>query len=163
MLTPAPDGETANGLQFTLVRYFDAPRARVFRMWSEPELFRRWSVPAGFHIAHGASDFRPGGAWRCHMVAPDGTEHRASGHYLEILAPEYIAMSHRWEDAHGQHSPETQLGVSLDALGERTRLILHQGLFASEADRSGHEAGWSECLDTLADQLHALAAHERPG
>lgn len=163
MMPPSPDGETACGLQFTLVRYVDAPREQVFRMWSDPEHFRRWSVPKGFRIAHGASDFRPGGAWRCHMVAPDGTEHRASGRYLDILAPQHIALSHRWEDASGAHSPETRLKVSLDALGERTRLSLHQGLFANEAERNGHKAGWSECLDALADQLHALAAQGRSG
>ena len=162
MMPPSPDGDAAAGLQFPLVRYVDAPREKVFRMWSEPDHFRRWSAPTGFRIAHGDSDFRPGGAWRCHMVGPDGTEHRACGLYLDILAPEYIVMSHRWEDARGERSPETHLDVNLDALGERTRLTLHQGLFSSEVDCNGHQAGWSECLDALADQLHALAAQEKP-
>jgi uncharacterized protein YndB with AHSA1/START domain len=163
MMPPSPDGETAAGLQFTLVRYLDAPREKVFRMWSEPQLFRAWSAPTGFRVSVGTSDFRPGGAWHCHMVAPDGTAHRAGGLYLDILAPESIVMSHSWEDANGQRSPETCLSVSLDALGERTRLSLHQGLFADEAERDGHQAGWSECLDALADQLHALATQEKSG
>ena len=29
------------------------------------------------------------------------------------------------------------------------------------AERDGHQAGWSECLDALADQLHALATQEK--
>ena len=105
MMPPSPDGETAAGLQFTLVRYLDAPREKVFRMWSEPQLFRAWSAPTGFRVSVGTSDFRPGGAWHCHMVAPDGTAHRAGGLYLDILAPESIVMSHSWEDANGQRSP----------------------------------------------------------
>ena len=120
-------------------------------------------APAGFRVSVGTSDFRPGGAWHCHMVAPDGTAHRAGGLYLDILAPESIVMSHSWEDANGQRSPETCLSVSLDALGERTRLSLHQGLFVNAAERDGHQAGWSECLDALADQLHALATQEKSG
>ena len=163
MMPPSPDSESTAGLQFTLVRYLDAPRGKVFRMWGEPQLFRAWSAPAGFLVSVGTSDFQPGGAWHCHMVAPDGTAHRAGGLYLDIIEPESIVMSHSWEDVNGRHGPETHLSVTLDALGERTRLILHQSLFANEAERNGHQARWSECLDALADQLHALAAQEKSG
>lgn len=163
MMPPSPDGKTATDLEFTLVRYLDAPRERVFRMWRDPQLFRGWSAPAGFRMSVSTSDFRPGGSWHCRMEAADGTPHRAGGRYLDIIEPESIVMTHSREDSNGAHGPETCLSVSLDAIGERTRLSLHQGLFGNVAERDGHQAGWSDCLDALADQLHALAARERSG
>jgi uncharacterized protein YndB with AHSA1/START domain len=97
------------------------------------------------------------------MVAPDGTPHRAGGRYLDIIEPEAIVMTYSREDCDGVPGPETCLSVNLDAIGERTRLSLYQGVFGNEAERDGHQAGWADCLDTLADRLHALAARERPG
>lgn len=163
MMPPSSDGKTTADLEFTLVRYLDAPRERVFRMWRDPQLFRVWSAPTGFRMSVCICDFQPGGSWHCRMVAPDGTPHRAGGRYLDIIEPESIVMTYSREDCDGVPGPETCLSVNLDAIGERTRLSLYQGVFGNEAERDGHQAGWADCLDTLADRLHALAARERPG
>ena len=69
----------ADAAKATLVRYLDAPRERVFRMWRDPQLFRAWSAPTGFRMSVCICDFQPGGSWHCRMVAPDGTPHRAGG------------------------------------------------------------------------------------
>jgi len=163
MMPPSPGGEASANLEFTLVHYFDAPRERVFRMWRDPQLFRGWSAPTGFRMSVCTTDFRRGGRWHCRMVAPDGPPHRAGGRYLDIIEPEAIVMTYSREDCDGVPGPETCLSVNLDAIGERTRLSLYQGVFGNEAERDGHQAGWADCLDTLADRLHALAARERPG
>lgn len=122
-------------------------------MWSEPLLLREWCAPAGFTVAEGEGEFRPGGAWSCRMVAPDGTEHRVGGVYQEILAPEKLLTTHAWEDPDGRRGPETLLDVRFEDLDGQTRLVLRQGVFSSEAERDGHLGGWSECLAKLAARL----------
>ena len=143
----------ASVLELTLTRVFDAPRELVFRMWSDGEHMRRWSAPTGFTIPEGESDFRPGGAWRCLMVAPDGGEHRAGGVYREIVVPERLVMTHGWTDGEGRRGPETVLTVSFEDLGGKTRLTLHQGVFSCEPERDGHLGGWTESLAKLATWL----------
>ena len=59
MMPPSSDGKTTADLEFTLVRYLDAPRERVFRMWRDPQLFRAWSAPTGFRMSVCICDFQP--------------------------------------------------------------------------------------------------------
>ncbi|WP_341676707.1 SRPBCC family protein [Niveibacterium sp. SC-1] len=48
-----------------MTRSFDAPRALVFRCWTEPELLRRWlSGPDGWTFTVCEVDLRVGGAYR---------------------------------------------------------------------------------------------------
>ena len=43
-------------------RVIDAPRDRVWRCWTEPELMKRWFTPAPWQTVHAEVDLRPGGA-----------------------------------------------------------------------------------------------------
>ncbi|MDH3699707.1 MAG: SRPBCC domain-containing protein [Alphaproteobacteria bacterium] len=43
-------------------RVFDAPRAMVWRAWTDPELLARWYGPGAETIIH-AFDLKPGGMW----------------------------------------------------------------------------------------------------
>ncbi len=45
-----------------ITRTFDAPASLVFRLWSEPEHFRRWMGPDGFECVEAEMDFRVDGA-----------------------------------------------------------------------------------------------------
>lgn len=51
-----------------------APRGRVFDAFADPARLAQWWVPAGFTNTVTEFDFRPGGAWRLVMRAPDGAE-----------------------------------------------------------------------------------------
>jgi uncharacterized protein YndB with AHSA1/START domain len=90
------------------------------------------------------------------MRAPDGTEHRLTGVYREIVPPERLVFSHAWiED--GRPGIETLVTVTLeDRGGGRTFLTLVQSGFETAASRDGHAGGWGETLDRLTDHLAAL-------
>ena len=49
-------------LDLTLHRVIKAPRERIWRAWTQPELFRQWWLPAPTIARVNQLDIRPGGA-----------------------------------------------------------------------------------------------------
>jgi uncharacterized protein YndB with AHSA1/START domain len=141
-----------------ITRIFHAPRELVFKAWTEPEHLVRWMGPHGFKSTIERSDLRPGGAYRIHMLGPEGDEHWTQGVFREITAPERLVMAGSWADAEGNPtSPETLLTLTFEEHGEKkTRLTLHQAMFESVTARDGHRGGWNSSLDRLAEYLDTL-------
>jgi uncharacterized protein YndB with AHSA1/START domain len=140
-----------------LERVFDAPIALVWKCWTEKDHLDRWSAPRGFTMPYSEGDLRPGGTWRCCMRAPNGNELWLGGVYREIVPHERIVMTHVWEEE-GTPGRATLVTVRFEDLGGRTRVILEQTGFDSTGARDGHEEGWSECFDILAEHLAAIRA-----
>jgi uncharacterized protein YndB with AHSA1/START domain len=139
----------------TITRIFDAPRALVFKAWTEPEHMARWFGPRGFTSKVLVSDLRPGGAYRIHMLGPDG-DHWTQGIYRDVVPPERLVMVGSWADAQGNPTrPETTLTLLFEDLGGKTRLTLHNAVFESVTARDMHNSGWSSALDCLAEYLAA--------
>ena len=57
--------------EVTITRVFDAPRATVFRAWTDADRLARWWGPKGFTNSVCEIDARVGGAIRIHMRSPD--------------------------------------------------------------------------------------------
>lgn len=142
--------KAASRPELTIRRTFAAPRALVYKVWTDGEHLRRWCCPTGFTIPFSEGDIRPGGMFRTCMRSPDGTDHWLGGAYLELVENEKIVFTHAWQDEAGNSDHETTVTVTLaDTAEGGTRLTLHQAFFASEASRAGHEDGWNETLDSL--------------
>ena len=60
------------------------------------------------------------------MRAPDGTEHRLSGIYREIVEDELLVFTHAWEDEHGKRGHETVVTVRFADQDGKTKLTFHQ-------------------------------------
>jgi len=134
-------------------RSFDAPRELVFRAWTEPQLLAQWSCPRGYTLSENRGELRVGGAFCARMRSPEGTEHRLRGVYREIVAPERLVFTHCWVDEQGAAGPETLVTVTLADRDGRTEMLFHQALFASVEARDGHEQGWTNCFELLAELL----------
>ncbi len=143
--------------ELVLERVFDAPRRLVFRLWTEPEHLVRWWGPHGFTLPSCRLDLRPGGAFRCLMRSPEGTDHRLRGVYREIVEPERLVFTFAWDEEDGRPGHETVVTVTFEDHGGKTRLTLHQALFETVASRDGHAVGWGEALDRLAEHATAVA------
>lgn len=142
-------------LELVLERVLDAPRRLVFQLWTAPEHAARWWGPRGFTLLACAMDVRPGGAWRRVMRSPEGTVHVKRGMYREIAEPERLVFTYTDEEPDGSLGPETLVIVTFAEAAGKTRLTLRQTGFASAATRDGHRAGWTTCLERLADHLAA--------
>ena len=92
--------------ELLVTRVIDAPRALVFKAWTEPEQVARWWGPQGFTTTFCDMDIRPGGTFRFCMRSPAGTDHWKRGVYREIVAPERIVFTFAWEDAAGNPGHE---------------------------------------------------------
>jgi uncharacterized protein YndB with AHSA1/START domain len=134
-------------------RVFDAPRTLVFDAWTKSEHMANWWGPRGFKSTVLRNELRPGGAYRIHMLGPDG-DHWTQGVYREVVPPERLVMVGSWADAQGNPTrPETTLTLLFEDVGGKTRLTLHNAIFESTTARDMHNTGWSSALDCLAEYL----------
>jgi uncharacterized protein YndB with AHSA1/START domain len=125
-------------------RTIRAPRQRVFDAWTKPEELRRWHAPGALTVSHVEVDFRSGGAYRIHMRAPDGTEHRVSGVYQAIEPPKKVVYTWGWDGDHPvKHSVVT---VEFIDRGDSTEVVLTHAI-AHDQERANHEKGWTSIMD----------------
>jgi len=134
-------------------RMFDAPRALVFKAWTESAQAAHWWGPQGFEITSCTMDVRPGGTYRIAMRSPQGTVHTKRGVYREVVPDERLVFTYAWEDAAGELGHETVVTVRFADEDGKTRLTLHQAFFESVASRDSHQGGWTSCMDRFAQYL----------
>lgn len=155
-MTPQTADTLSDDFVLSITRILDAPRELVFKVWSQPEHLARWWGPKNFSLPSSKMDFRPGGAFDFVMRGPDG-DHRLQGVYREIIQPERLSFSWRWIDEPEERAgPETLVTVTLERLGQKTKLTLHQARFETLTARDAHYSGWSESLDRLAAYVIGL-------
>jgi uncharacterized protein YndB with AHSA1/START domain len=153
----ADDLESRRALR--LQRTFDAPRALVWRAWSQPEMLVMWIGPVDWPAFKVSCDFQVGGRWRIGLKSPDtGEELWQGGVYREIVEPERLVFSFKWEgDNHEDGAPvDTLVTVELrDGDRGRTQMTFtHEGL-KNERSVASHAYGWRSTVDRLEAWLAA--------
>jgi uncharacterized protein YndB with AHSA1/START domain len=152
---------TESSGEVVITRVFDAPRALVFKAWTQPKHLVRWWGPHGAEIVHCEMDLRVGGAWHIRMRgAPHGGEDRQRGVIREIVEPQRLVFSYAFENETGERGHETIVTVTFADEGEKTRLTVHQAIFESLEVRDAHIWGWGQALDDLADYIRSAASRE---
>jgi len=139
--------------ELVITRVFAAPRALVFKAWTEPERIKQGWGPRGFTTLSCEMDLRPGGVWRTRSRSPEGTEHAEHGVFREIVEPERLVFTQAWEDAESKPKHETLVTVTFVEQSGKTLLTFHQGVFASITSRDAHEGGWSSAFELLVEYL----------
>lgn len=148
----------------TLERTLAAPRAAVWRCWTEPELIKLWFCPAPWRVTVVEADFSPGGAsfTRMEGPGPDGAPmvQDCPGCYLLVEPTRRLVFTDAfvgdWRP--GSSKPFMVGDISFaDAPGGGTlykAVVRHW----SAEDREAHEKmGFHEGWGKAADQLEALA------
>ncbi len=154
-----------NGRSITITRTFNAPPERVWKEWTNPDLYTCWWGPKDYSAPYAKIDLRVGGKYLSSMRGPDGKEFWSTGTYKEIVEPNRIVMTDSFADEHGHIVPasyygmgsdiplELEVEVTLEDLGGKTRLILeHCGLPEGEIVELTRQ-GWNESFDKLDDCL----------
>ena len=143
----------------TLTRLINAPREKVYRAWTEPEIMKRWFAPAPFTAPVVEVDVRPGGASYILMRGPDGKDYPNRGVYLEVVKNERIITTDAYTSAWvPSEKPFMTLVLTFEDEGGKTRYTA-RALHWTAEDRKAHEEmgfhqGWAQCTD----QLEALVA-----
>jgi uncharacterized protein YndB with AHSA1/START domain len=143
----------------TIIREFDAPRERVFRAWTDPELYAQWVGPRSVTTDITRWSARTGGEWAM-SNSRDGEEIASFyGSFHQVRAPERLVWTFTWEGA-----PD---GVSLESMtfeelpGGRTRLtgvsVVESFEIRDQILASGMEVGVIEGYEKL-DELLASQA-----
>lgn len=74
-------------------RVLNAPRAALWRAWTDPELLRQWWCPKPWTTEVRAFDLRPGGAFHTFMQGPDGGSSDNPGSFLEIVPQQRLVFT----------------------------------------------------------------------
>jgi uncharacterized protein YndB with AHSA1/START domain len=80
--------------EIVLTQVYAAPRAAVYRAWTDPNRFCRWFGPNGFVCTVASMDVSLGGLTRFTFVGPDGTLYTNRFEYIEIVQDERLVFLH---------------------------------------------------------------------
>lgn len=153
---------TPTDREIVMTRVFDAPRHLIFDAHTKPELVKRWLLgPPGWSMPVCEIDLRVGGKYRyVWRRDSDGTQMGMGGVYREIVAPERIVDTEKFDEA--WYPGEAVDTLVLVEQGGKTTLTLTM-LLESRAARdavlkSGMESGVTASYDRLAEQLASMQA-----
>lgn len=145
---------------------FNAPRARVFEAWTNPEFLKQWYAPKGCTIHFNKIDIRPGGTFHSCISNPQYGDCWAMGTYIEIIEPEKIVQTLINADEYGNPVNPVDIGMDpdwpketlltvtfLEYEGEKTKIILEQTVAESLARQTGAYPSWIEMLQRLNKKL----------
>jgi uncharacterized protein YndB with AHSA1/START domain len=143
--------------QLTLTRLINAPREKLFRAWTDPQLIPQWFCPPPWGVSEAHTDVRPGGATLIVMRGPNGEEMPNRGVYLEVIPNEKIVFTDAYTEAWVPSEKPFMTGIlTFEEEGGRTRYTAVLRHWTAE-DKARHEAmGFEQGWGIATDQLEAL-------
>lgn len=141
----------------------DAPKEKLYRGWTEPELMKQWFAPKPWTTPHAENDVRPGGASLVVMRSPEGQEFPNPGQYLEVIPNRKIvftdAFTGNWVPKEGAPFFVGELTFE-DAGPGKTKYTAIARHWTEEAklqhEQMGFVPGWTLCARQLEEVAKAL-------
>ena len=143
-------------------RVFDAPIDLVWKLWTDPALFKQWYGPNGMSVPTAEMDVRVGGTRKVSMAMQSSEQQMKMwfiGVYKEVSAPDRLVYTESMCDADGTLiSPQsmgmpdtvpdiTEVIVELSEVDGKTRMVMvHVGVTEGTAGAGG----WNQAFDKLA-------------
>jgi uncharacterized protein YndB with AHSA1/START domain len=151
--------------ELVITRVFDAPRALVWKAWTDPEQVMRWWGPKDYTSPFCKIDLSVGGKYLFCMRSPEGIDYWSTGVFREIVPMERIVFTDSFSDDQGNVVPASHYGmgedfptelevtVTFEEEGGKTKMTLrHAGMPEGDImEQTG--AGWNESFDKLAESL----------
>jgi uncharacterized protein YndB with AHSA1/START domain len=146
--------------EIVVTRVFDAPRRVVFDAYTKPELIKRWLLgPEGWSMPVCEVDLREGGKYRyVWKNDSDGKEMGMSGVYREVVAPERIVATEKFDEAwYPGEAVGTIVLVEQDGRTTLTQTILYSSRETRDAVlKSPMQHGSAMSYDRLENFLPTL-------
>ncbi len=103
--------------KIAITRIFNAPVDMVWKIWTDPELVKRWWGPKHFSSPMARIDFREGGKSLVSMKAPPemgGQEFFSLWRYVKIVPLQSIEFIQNLADEDGNKTDPVKLGMPAD-------------------------------------------------
>jgi uncharacterized protein YndB with AHSA1/START domain len=144
--------------ELVISRHIAAPREKVYRAWTDPELLKQWFTPPPYLTVQAELDVRPGGSNFVMMRSPDGEDIPNYGVYLEVVENERLVLTDAYTKAwEPSEKPFITIHLTFEEDDGGTRYTARARHW-SVADREAHEKmGFQEGWGIATDQLAALA------
>lgn len=140
-----------------ITREFDAPREKVFRAHTDPELLTQWMGPRKYEMRIDHYDCRTGGSYRfLHVDGRD--EHAFRGSFHEVRPSELIVQTFTYEGAPDDVALERL--VLEDLGGGRTRLTATSLCESFEGRDAFVASGMEEGIREGYERLDELLARD---
>ena len=154
--------EKTEGYELRLEHLLDAPRANVWRCWTEPKLLEQWFAPQSWTTEVKTLEPRPGGASHIVMRGPDGEESDGASVFLEAVAEQRLVFTNAFTSGwipSGQPAivPFMTTIVEMSDEGGKTRYVVRALHWTEEARNQHEETGFHEGWKQTSRQLEALA------
>jgi uncharacterized protein YndB with AHSA1/START domain len=151
----------AAALSMTMVAEFDASVERVWRIWEDPRQLERWWGPPTWPATFEQHDFVPGGRASYYMTGPEGEKSRGWWRFTAIEAPNRLEFDDGFADENGD--PVAAMGtthgvVTLEALGDRTRMTVVSNFESAEQLEQMLAMGMEEGMNEAMGQIDAVLA-----
>jgi uncharacterized protein YndB with AHSA1/START domain len=148
---------TPGGYEVMITRVFDAPREKVWRTYTDPELVIKWLGPRGYEGKVDDWKLEPGGRWG--FTHGDGKEEYVfHGFFHGVKQPEMLSRTFEFHGWPEHVSFET---AYFEDLGDGKTRVRAVSVFQSPEDRdgmiqSGMEKGVVEGNERLDELLAEL-------
>lgn len=142
--------------EFTIERQFNAPRALMFQVFTQPEHLKRWWAPQPYTIPVCTIDLRPGGLWHYAMRSPEGQDHWALSVYREIVPPEKLVYTSTFADEHAnpiKGVPEHLATITFTEDANKTHVSARFQFASADALKTAVEMGMVQGLSMTLDYL----------
>lgn len=145
-------------LDLVLVRELAAPRAVIWRCWTEPQHLMQWFVPKPHKVTACHLDVRVGGA--CNTTFDvEGAVMENKGVYLEVVPGEKLVFTDTYTEGWKPSAEPfmTAIVTFEDLGGGRTRYTAVARHRNAETARQHRDMGFHDGWGTVATQLEAYA------
>ena len=141
--------------EIVLSRVIAAPRALVFRAWSDPLHLPNWFGPEGFVVETQEIDIRVGGKWRFVMTAPNGMRWDSRIVFRKIEPPRLLEFDHGSDK--DDDAGKFRVTVTFDEQSDGKTVVTLRQLHPTKAQRdAGVEFG---AVEFGYQTLEKLARH----
>lgn len=146
--------------EMVITRTFAAPRALVFKVWTDPVHLARWWGPHGWSVPHPVLEPVVGGAIDLSMRAPNGAILPNRGVIEEIVPPELLVYCLKVLEDDGSTRFQLMNTLTFAETAEGTEVTLHvevvEATPAAAFNIRNMGRGWGETLEKLDAYLARL-------
>ena len=148
---------TPSDREILVTRDFDAPRSLLFEAFTKPEIVRRWLLgPSGWTMPSCEIALSIGGSYRYVWLSEkDGSRMGVSGVFREIVVPERLVATEKFDDAWypGEAVTTTDFAETRGITTVSIRILYESTDARDMARRSGMEHGMAIGLSRLESQI----------